>query len=161
MAPLPPVDPVTSMVRNSDPSAPSVPDDPPPPPRTVAGGWPGPGFVRCRPPHVGAGEVDEGTVESARRTQVARDRDAVPGPGVGPGEGPPAEVGVRGETARHHLLDLERPLPVAELSDVEVALGGVDPGDPHPAEEDVAHRLHELLPDDHAFPVVVLFCASE
>src|SRR3954468_1171924 len=60
-----------------------------------------------------------------------------------------------------HLLDLERPLPVAELSDVEVALGGVDPGDPHPAEEDVAHRLHELLPDDHAFPVVVLFCASE
>src|SRR3954452_10523025 len=82
---------------------------------------------------VGPGEVDEGTVESAGRTQVARDRDAVPGPGVGPGEGPPAEVGVRGETARHHLLDLERPLPVAELSDVEVALGGVDPGDSHPA----------------------------
>src|SRR3954451_3895587 len=44
-----------------------------------------------------------------------------------------------------HLLDLERPLPVAELSDVEVALGGVDPGDPHPAEEDVAHRLQEVL----------------
>ncbi len=49
-------------------------------------------------------------------------------------------------------LDHRGALPVAELTDVEVAIDSVDAVHPIPAQEDVAARLHQVLSVHHSFP---------
>ena len=59
--------------------------------------------------------------------EVAGDRNRVAGAGVGPGQGPPAQLGVGGQPAGS-IVSIDRgALPVPQLADVEVALDAVEP----------------------------------
>ena len=61
------------------------------------------------------------------------------------GERSSTNLAVQAEHGRVHALDDGRPLPVAQLTDVEVAVHAVDTDEALPSEEDVARRLHEVL----------------
>src|SRR5437764_1503766 len=78
--------------------------------------------------------------------EVAGDRGAVARARMGAGERPSADAGVHLEPLERDRLHVHRALAVPQLTDVEVTLPAVDPGDVHPAEEDVAGGLHEALP---------------
>src|SRR5436190_12985255 len=70
-------------------------------------------------------------------------------------ECPATRLCVEHEPAWQDGLEVERDLPVPELADVEVASLVVEAAiSPHPAEEDVARRLHQPLPLDDALAVM-------
>lgn len=56
---------------------------------------------------------------------------------VGPGQCPAAEPSVDTHASRDHHIGVDRTLPVAQLTDVEIALHAVEPVDLIPAEKDV------------------------
>ena len=63
---------------------------------------------------------------------------------------PAADGRVGGHPPHRHLLDHSRPLPVAQLPHVEVAVPSVDAADPVRPEEDVPAGLHQALTGDDA-----------
>src|SRR5262245_45583690 len=104
---------------------------------------------------VGLGEGGEGVVEGRALAQVRRDGDAVARAGVGQGERLAADPRVGHRAVGHHPVRIDRALPVPQLADVEVApLPIVVAVDPLPAEQDVAHRLHDPLAGDDPLALV-------
>src|SRR6185295_952771 len=89
------------------------------------------------------------------RAEVRGDGDTIPGSRVGTGEGPAAQLAVDRHRGRRHVRGLGRTLPVSQLAQVEVPPLTVEALHPDPAEEDVADRLHEPLPDDDPLAAVV------
>src|SRR3712207_5739581 len=106
--------------------------------------------------HVGVllGEVGDRFLEGGGGAQVAGDGDAVAGAGVGPREAPGAHLAVELQTRGPQLLDGQRALPVAQLSEVEVPFDAVDAGRALPAEEDVTRLLHQALACHHPLPLI-------
>src|SRR5215813_7112224 len=105
------------------------------------------------------GEVGDRLVEFVRAAEVGGQGDAVAGAGVGPGEGPPAHLGVDRHARGDHLLDRRGELPVFQLADVVVVVNPVGAYHVGPAEEDVAFGLHQVLPGDHALAVAGVVAA--
>ena len=87
-------------------------------------------------------------LEPVLLAHVRGERDWIAGTGVCQGQGSPAGLRVERQCRRDHGLDEGRTLHVAQLAPVEVAIGIVGF---RPAQEDVAHGLHESLALDHAF----------
>src|SRR5829696_7434696 len=73
------------------------------------------------------GEVGHRLGEGRTSTEVGGHRDPVAGPGMGPSERPPTQPSVRQQALGPHGLHLDGSLPVAQLTDVEVARRAVDP----------------------------------
>src|SRR4051794_13648567 len=66
-------------------------------------------------------ELCDRLVEDAALSEIARDRVAVTGPGVGAGECPGAHPAPELHSPGSHPADVGGPFPVAQLADVEVA----------------------------------------
>src|SRR5689334_15771363 len=93
-------------------------------------------------------ETGHSLVELVRAAEVGGDREAVAGAGVGPGQGPRAQLAVVRQLLRPHPLDRRGVLPVPQLAYVVVGIAAGISG-ALPAEEDVAGRLHQPLARDH------------
>src|SRR5215475_5495693 len=100
---------------------------------------------------VALGEVGDRCVERVAAAEARGDRDGVPGPGVRPGQRPPAGPGVERERERCHRLDVGRALHVAELAPVVVPVILWVPG---PAQVDIAGGLHHPLTNHHALAML-------
>src|SRR5579859_3389416 len=61
---------------------------------------------------VGGGELGDGLVEDRGLAEVGGDRDPVTGPGVRPGQRPPAQLAVGAHSCRGHRFDVGGDLPV-------------------------------------------------
>ena len=98
---------------------------------------------------VGAGEAEDGVVETVAVAEVSGDGDGVAGAGVAAGEEFAADVGVAQQAGGGEGVEVERGLVVVELADEVVAAsdGGV-------AEEGVAGELHGTLAVDDAMALV-------
>ncbi|MBU4335105.1 MAG: DUF2252 domain-containing protein, partial [Actinobacteria bacterium] len=97
---------------------------------------------------VAEGELAERPFEGVLAAQVGRECHPVARPGVCPRERPAAQPGVGGHPARHHLLDVDRALPVTQLAHVVVdPVAAVTAA--RPAQEDVAAGLHESLAEHY------------
>src|SRR3954462_2244681 len=105
---------------------------------------------------VGLGETRQRLVEDLPLAEVGGDGGPVAGAGMGPCQGFAAEGGIDREVGWRHPLDFRRGLAVPQLPHVEAALLVVDASGRHPAEEDVARRLHQPLPLDHPAAVVAV-----
>ena len=104
-------------------------------------------------------ELCDRVVEDAGLPEVACDRVAVTGPGVGAGECPGAHPAPELHSLGSHPADVGGPFPVAQLADVEVAFVALQ-REPFPAEEDVARRLHQPLAANDAFALVGEFALA-
>jgi hypothetical protein len=72
---------------------------------------------------------------------------------VGSGKCPAADPTIDRQSLRRQGLDLDRSLPVPELTDVEVSFAAVEAQRWEPAEEDVARGLHQPLALDNPLAV--------
>ena len=124
---------------------------------SALGGYPsaGGGLGQRRVVEVGLvgvqlGEVGDRVVEAVALAEVRGDRDAIAGAGMGAGQrgGGRASNATPSGTIYSTSND---PFPSRGSAQVEVSLRR--PGHASfPAEEDVAGRLHQPLPDDDALP---------
>ena len=96
-------------------------------------------------------EVGDRCIELIAFAQAGGNRDGVPGPGVRPGQRPPAGPRVERERQRCHGLDIGRAFHIAQLAPIEVAVAFRIFG---PAEVDIAGGLYQPLSLHH--PLAVL-----
>src|SRR5258705_13173133 len=107
---------------------------------------------------VGGRELEERLVEAVALAEVRRDRVAVARARVRVCEDEAAHLPVDVEAAGLDRVEVDRDLPVPELAEEEVPRGAVEGLlGAHPAEKDVARRLHEPLPEYDSLAVVLVF----
>src|SRR5215468_2414481 len=112
-------------------------------------------------------EVGDGLVDVLAAAHVARDHGGPPGPGVRPGQRPPAEPAVVVELVRVHQGDAHAALHVAQLAHVVVLgrhmqalvpiaadAGAAGADAARPAEEGVGRGLYQQLALDHPLALV-------
>src|SRR3954451_14058833 len=71
-------------------------------------------------------ELGERTVERVATPEVGGDRDPVAGARVGAGEEEAADLPIERQSLGQNRVEVDRGLPVPELTDEEVALGTVE-----------------------------------
>src|SRR6476659_4321047 len=79
------------------------------------------GMVALVQVRVSSGKVGDGTVEDVALAEVRRDRDPITGACMCPREGPAASMPVQLETGWRDRIEVERGLPVPQLTNVEIA----------------------------------------
>src|SRR3954467_14025355 len=109
---------VTCAVRALESLQPLLDDDPPFAGRRREGGVVALVLIRVRDCELG-----ERAVERVAPTEVGGNRDPVAGAGVGAGEEEAADLPVERESLRQDRVEVDRGLPVPELTDEEVAVG--------------------------------------
>jgi hypothetical protein len=99
---------------------------------------------------VRGGEPGDGLIEDVGPAEVGGDRDPVTGAGVRTGQRPAAQFPVHAQAVRNQGLDGEREFPVAQLADVEVAIG---PESAHQPSSSAVRQLSARLSKSSSEPV--------